>query len=71
MGVKCYTFLMPTEWNQVLSEFLINIAAGWFGAVIIVPNFSDGKGKTKIAILIVDLVLVIVCLLAAFQIRKI
>ena len=61
---------MNSTWNQILSEFLINIAAGWFGAVFIVSNFSDGKGKLKIGILIVDLFLVIVCLLGAFKIRE-
>ena len=58
-------------WNQILSEFLINISAGWFAAIFITPNFSESKGKTKVIVLIVDAVLVIVCLLGAYKLKNI
>lgn len=58
-------------WNQILSEFLINIAAGWFGAIFIIPIYSKTKRKVKVTLLIVNLVFVIVSLLGAYLIRQI
>lgn len=61
---------MNIGWNQILSEFLINIAAGWFGAIFIVPIYSKTVGKVKIALLIVNLTFVIVSLCLAYIIRR-
>ena len=62
---------MTTGWNAIISEFLINIAAGWFGAIFIVPIYSNTRARIKLALLIVNLIFVIVSLWLAFVIRKI
>lgn len=62
---------MNAGWNQILSEFLINIAAGWFAAIFITPNFTQGERKTKIIVLIADALLVILCLMGAYRLRYI
>jgi len=31
------------RWGGVISDLLINLAAGWFGAVVIVPVFVGGQ----------------------------
>lgn len=61
---------MSSGWNQILSEFLINIAAGWFGAIFIVPIYSKTKIKVKLSLLIVNLVFVIFSLWLAYLIRN-
>jgi len=60
-----HTFLLT------VSDLLINLSAGWFGAMLIVPNFSKDKGLRKIVILTLDLSAAIVCLVASFMLRNI
>lgn len=62
---------MSSNWNQILSEFLINIAAGWFGAIFIVPIYSKTKIKIKFTLLIVNMAFVIFSLWVAYVVRKI
>jgi len=60
-----HTFLLT------VSDLLINLSAGWFGAMLIVPNFSKDRGLRKIVILTLDLCAAIVCLVASFMLRNI
>ncbi len=56
-------------WITAISDLLINLSAGWFGAVIIVPNFSRQKGTKRWLILTGDLLAGIVCLAMAVAFR--
>lgn len=55
-------------WEVAISNLLINLSAGWFGAVLIIPNFSKEKGTKRLAILTGDILAAIVCLLLAVAI---
>lgn len=57
-------------WFEVASELLINLAAGWFGAVIIAPNFLKMKYPFSLVVLTADLLAGIFCLVLAFRLRK-
>lgn len=59
----------PTVFS-IASELFINLAAGWLGVVIIVPNFSGERGVRKWLVLTTDIVFAIVCLTLAFVLRK-
>jgi hypothetical protein len=55
---------------SVLADFSINLAAGWFGAVIIVPNFSGINWPYNILILTADVLAGIFSLVIAIELRK-
>ena len=54
---------------SAISDLLINMSAGWFGAVFIVPNFTRKQGKEKLLVLINDLALGIISLVIAILVR--
>lgn len=58
--------------NDVLqatfADFLINIAAGWFGAAVILPIRTERR-KIKFLLLIVNIICCMVSLLFAYMIR--
>jgi hypothetical protein len=56
--------------RSILGDLFINLAAGWIGVLIIVPNFSNERGWKKKIILTADIVLAIICLLLAFLLRN-
>lgn len=56
--------------RSVISDLFINISAGWVGAIVITPNFSDAKGLKKWFVLTGNLLGVIVSLLIAFSLRS-
>lgn len=56
-------------WSSILSDLFINLSAGWFGVVIIVPNFSEEKGRKKYIVLTADILFGIVCLLLAYLLK--
>ncbi|EKE06438.1 MAG: hypothetical protein ACD_19C00014G0052 [uncultured bacterium] len=61
---------MSSSWNQILSEFLVNIAAGWFGAIFIFPVYSKERQKFEITfMLVVNIILVVLCLSGAYYFR--
>lgn len=57
-------------WLSILSELLVNLAAGWFGAAFIAPNFIASRADYKPLILLADIALGIVCLLIAHHLRN-
>jgi hypothetical protein len=59
-----------TDWFLLFSELFVNLAAGWFGAVLIVPNFSGIETPFNLAILTGDVLAGIFSLLIAFKFRK-
>ncbi|MBI2029172.1 hypothetical protein HYT02_02030 [Candidatus Gottesmanbacteria bacterium] len=58
------------NWFLILSEFFVNLAAGWFGALLIVPNFTGVNYPFNILILTGDSTLCIVSLLIGLKFRK-
>lgn len=60
---------MINNWILAISDLLINLSAGWLGAVIIVPNFSREKGYKKFLILTTDLLAAILSLSLAVAMR--
>jgi len=61
---------MNDTWLSVLSDLFINLAAGWFGAVLIVPNFIKTKSSKNIAVLTADLIFGILCLVIGYFFRN-
>lgn len=58
-------FFTPAK-VKVLSALFTNLSAGWIGAVIIFPNFSDLSSFWGKFLLTFDIVAAIVCLIVAF-----
>ncbi len=56
-------------WGTAIADLLINLSAGWLGAVVIIPNFSKETGAKKLFILTGDLLAAIVSLSLAVAIR--
>lgn len=55
---------------RVLSGLFTNLSAGWIGAFLILPNFSDLLLLENQIILTVDMMAAIVCLLTAFWLEE-
>jgi uncharacterized membrane protein YeaQ/YmgE (transglycosylase-associated protein family) len=62
--------LFTTAQRRILSGLFTNLAAGWIGAMIITPNFSDITTFHGAAVLIFDGSAVILSLLMAFFIEE-
>jgi hypothetical protein len=60
---------MKNIWYSIVSDLLINLSAGWFSAVLIVPNFSKEKGRRRLLMLTMDLVFATVCIVLAYILR--
>jgi hypothetical protein len=59
-------------WNTVFADLLINLAAGWFGAVFIAPNFAKNLSRKKKRLLLIQNSLTgILCLIVAHYLRNI
>lgn len=43
-------------WLSALSGLSINLASGWFGAIVILPNFSPVKTWADFGVLLYNLV---------------
>jgi len=57
-------------WFSVISDLFINLAAGWFGAVIVVPITSQQSEKVKLGLLTTNLLLAILSLVIAFKFKE-
>lgn len=55
---------------RILSGLFTNLAAGWVGAMIITPNFSDVTNFRGAFVLLFDAVAAIVSLVIAFLIEE-
>lgn len=58
-------------WLDGIADLFINLSAGWFGAVFIVPVFSDSGLIFSLPVLTGDLVMGILFLVSAIELRKI
>lgn len=45
-----------SAWGKALSGLTINLSAGWFGAVLILPNFSPVQSLADFGVLTYNLV---------------
>lgn len=57
-------------WLNSISDLFINLSAGWFGTVFIVPVFSDSSLIFSLPILTGDLTMGILFLVGAIELRK-
>ncbi len=57
-------------WSAIVSDLFINLSAGWLGAVLIVPNFSEEKGRRRALVLTADVLLATISLGIAFVLRR-
>jgi len=64
------SIMIDFTWFGIFSDLFINLAAGWFGAVIIVPNFSGINPPFNFLILTGDVLAGILSLVAAFKLRR-
>lgn len=55
-------------WNNTLADLLINLSAGWFGAVFIIPAFSNFTFQS-VPLLTIDFLLGILFLRLAYKLR--
>lgn len=63
--------LPDEEWLGAIADLFINMSAGWFGAILIVPNFGGPEYPDNLKILTADAVLAIVSLVFAVRLKKI
>ena len=63
-------FLFTASKLKVLSGLFSNLSAGWIGAALIFPNFSNLLTVQNKLILTMDIVVAIVCLLIAFWLEE-
>ncbi|MBM4401930.1 MAG: hypothetical protein FJ044_01675 [Candidatus Cloacimonetes bacterium] len=61
---------IDADWFAIFSDLLINLAAGWFGAVIIIPNFAGLNRPLNFLILTVDVIFGMFSLVLAFRFKK-
>ncbi|OGG15432.1 hypothetical protein A2875_02375 [Candidatus Gottesmanbacteria bacterium RIFCSPHIGHO2_01_FULL_46_14] len=59
-----------TLWLTLLSELFVNLAAGWFGAAIVLPASIKSFRKLNLWVLTTNVIFAIVSLWVAFQLRK-
>lgn len=56
-------------WFKIISELLVNLSAGWYGASLIIPAFS-GNIEFDFGVLILNISFGTVSLLVAYQLRN-
>lgn len=66
----CYDFSMSKTWKSLFSDLFVNLSAGWFGAALIVPTFSDSTLIGDLWILTYDLILGTLFLVLSYVLRK-
>lgn len=57
-------------WFSVFSDLWINLAAGWFGAAVIVPMSSRFPIRINFGLLTINFVFGIVALMIAYKLKK-
>lgn len=58
------------SWLSVLSELLVNLAAGWFGAAVIVPQSFENFSQVSLIVLLVNVGFGMFSLVIAYKLRK-
>ncbi len=57
-------------WFSVLSDLLINLAAGWLGAVVIIPAIAESPKRVNPLMLTGNILFAIFALVIAFELRR-
>ena len=57
-------------WAQIISDLFVNLAAGWFGVVLILTPRGNLPRKVNLFVLTVDVTAGIVSLVLAFWLRN-
>ena len=57
-------------WLEIVSDLFVNLAAGWIGAAFIIPITSKLDKQVSLGLLTMNLVIAIVFLVAAFELRS-
>lgn len=55
--------------GQILSELLVNLAAGWYGAAVIIPISSPPTTAVDFSALTADITFGTVCIIIAYKLR--
>jgi hypothetical protein len=61
---------LSSAWCQILSELFVNLAAGWFGAGIIIPVFNKQISIDIVLSSLVGLILSVIFYLIALSFLK-
>ncbi|OGK39488.1 hypothetical protein A3F34_00800 [Candidatus Roizmanbacteria bacterium RIFCSPHIGHO2_12_FULL_44_10] len=55
--------------NLIISDFLVNVAAGWFGAIFITQTYQQIPRKKRTSLVIINTGAMIACLVIAYKFR--
>lgn len=58
-----------SDFLTIVSDLFINLSAGWFGAIIILPNLFNLKSILNLAVLLTNLLFGIISILIAFKLK--
>lgn len=61
---------LDETWLITLSDLFVNLSAGWFGALFIVPVTSKRPERVRLGLLTVNLLFAIISLLLALKFKK-
>jgi len=62
--------MQMSAWPEIISELLVNLAAGWIGVVVAVPAIIPLQTMAGLVFLTANLLLGIVSLLMAKRLRE-
>ena len=57
------------RWFIILSDLFVNLAAGWFGIILIGPALANISSFIDILWLLSNVIIGIICLLLAYKLR--
>lgn len=52
---------------RMIADFLLNISAGWMGALVLVPQSSKKRLKTKRLLSIINILIIVLCLFLSYK----
>lgn len=61
---------MDLYYLAAFSEWLINLSAGWFASVFVIPAFVSRSKKVSLWLLTANIILAILSLLAAIEVKR-
>lgn len=56
--------------SKTLAGLFVNMAAAWYGVIVVSPNFLPVKGFKEVLFLISDFVLGTICLWLSFRFER-
>ncbi len=70
MTVNFRRKLPDADWLEAIADLLVNLSAGWFGAIVIVPNFIGLEFPFSLMVLTQNIGNGIVSLAIAVSLKK-